>query len=102
MKDLKPCPHCGKSNGAVEDIETTQGLKWYVFCYTCGATGGYKFTLDEAIEAWNTRASDREAELEELVIDLYANADGFRFPGWFKYYKGKFAELGIEVSNEQP
>ena len=56
MSDLKPCPHCGESRAFVEDIETAQGLKWYVFCYACGATGGYKVTPAKAIEAWNTRS----------------------------------------------
>lgn len=56
MSDLKPCPHCGESRAFVEDIETAQGLNWYVFCYACGATGGYEETPAKAIEAWNTRA----------------------------------------------
>ena len=56
MNDLKPCPFCGESRAFVEDIETAQGLKWYVFCYACGATGGYKVTPAKAIEAWNSRA----------------------------------------------
>ena len=53
MSDVKPCPFCGESRAFVEDIETAQGLKWYVFCYACGATGGYKETPAKAIEAWN-------------------------------------------------
>ena len=97
MSDLKPCPHCGESRAFVEDIDTTQGLKWYVFCYACGATGGYKVTPAKAIEAWNTRASDREAELEALAKDLYENAVDFNFKGWIPYYRGRFAALGIEV-----
>ena len=56
MSDVKPCPHCGESRAFVEDIDTAQGLKWYVFCYACGAAGGYKVTPAKAIEAWNTRA----------------------------------------------
>ena len=62
MSDVKPCPHCGESRAFVEDIETAQGLKWYVFCYACGATGGYKETPSKAIEAWNTRASDNASD----------------------------------------
>ena len=60
MSDVKPCPFCGESCAFVEDIETAQGLKWYVFCFACGATGGYKETPAKAIEAWNTRADDNE------------------------------------------
>ena len=56
--ELKNCPFCGENRGAVEDIETTQGLRWYVFCFACGATGGYKVTPAKAIEAWNIRADE--------------------------------------------
>lgn len=66
MSDIKPCPHCGESHACVEDIETAQGLKWYVFCYACGATGGYKVTPAKAIEAWNTRAKHSTLTAEQV------------------------------------
>ena len=68
MSDLKPCPHCGESRAFVEDIDTSQGLKWYVFCFACGATGGYKFTIAKAIEAWNTRAERTCAKLPPITV----------------------------------
>lgn len=52
---LLPCAHCGCDTPWLEDIEHTQGLRWYVFCPVCGATGGQKRTRAEAIAAWNTR-----------------------------------------------
>ena len=52
-------------------------------------------TPEQAIAA--TLGSDREAELEALVKDLYENAVDFNFKGWIPYYRGRFAALGIEV-----
>ena len=66
---MKPCPHCGCNTPWIEDIEHTQGLRWYVFCHKCGATGGQKRTPAKAIEAWNTRTSETQllAEMQTRV-----------------------------------
>lgn len=64
---LLSCPFCGREALYVEDIWLTKGLRWYVFCPTCGATGGQKKAKAEAVAAWNTRnelESERFAELE--------------------------------------
>lgn len=126
---LLPCPHCGKTEtlefatrrenedcpnfddcdaeeckyGACDYFGTWDCVVCSAIKSGCGATGGYASCPAEAVEKWNTRAtlaSDRESELEALTKDLYENANGFSFPGWVKYYGGKFAELGIEVSND--
>ena len=41
--------------------------------------------------------SDREAELEALAKNLYANAVDFNFKGWMPIYEARFAALGIVV-----
>lgn len=53
MTELKPCPFCG--------CEETRAIKddlWhYGQCDDCGAKGSRCFSREEAIEAWNRRAS---------------------------------------------
>ena len=56
-------------------------------------------TPEQAIAA--TLGSDREAELEALVKELYENAVEFNFKGWIPYYRDRFAALGIEVDNDR-
>ena len=52
------CPFCGSMDihdrGAFEDF----GLDWfYIYCKVCDARGPVKKTLDDAIKAWNARAT---------------------------------------------
>jgi Lar family restriction alleviation protein len=59
MGKLKPCPFCGgDENGEVhrQQVAYTGGLvKWEIMCEGCGVTTWEFDTLEEAIEAWNTR-----------------------------------------------
>ena len=61
MTELKPCPFCGKSEHLeILKIEDSKHPKHYkVTCDItsggCGGIGGYRFSNQEAIEAWNTR-----------------------------------------------
>lgn len=71
MTEIKPCPFC-KSQKAPElssciDMEACVDFEACesdgVFCVCCdfnkggcGASSGFRFTKEEAIEAWNTRA----------------------------------------------
>lgn len=57
--ELLPCAHCGCNTPWLEDIEHTQGLRWYVFCHVCGVTGGQKRTQAEAVKSWNTRTPEQ-------------------------------------------
>lgn len=64
MNELKPCPFCGNVNinvysaREIDDLPHI-GLSYACLCNChiggCGATGGYRITEDEAIEAWNRR-----------------------------------------------
>ena len=59
MTKLKPCPFCGG------EAKIIQGSLYYGYrvgcenyrCTTCPITYSYH-TIEEAIEAWNTRADD--------------------------------------------
>lgn len=54
---LKPCPFCGKTPQTVVDDATEE--KFGVKCFSCGGMiDTEKYTLQEAIEAWNRRAKD--------------------------------------------
>lgn len=61
MKELKPCPFCGKTEHLeVIKLEDSMHPKHYkVTCAItsggCGGIGGYRFSKQEAIEAWNAR-----------------------------------------------
>ena len=66
--DLLPCPHCGNTNVAVymkNDItracDTMYPCTATVCCrdatamFGCGASGGTRDTVEEAVSAWNRR-----------------------------------------------
>ena len=58
IEKLLSCPHCGKSNIVLDEDENTN-MKSFVCDFNnggCGASGGYRETKEEAIEAWNRRA----------------------------------------------
>jgi len=58
-----PCPFCGDSDPAIDEIEIKV---WAVCCNGCGCIGpveNYASALqspERAIELWNARASDRQ------------------------------------------
>lgn len=86
MNELKPCPHCGKTEtlefatcrenedcpnfddcdaekckrGACDYFDNWDCVVCSVIKSGCGATGGYASCPVEAVEKWNTRADDNE------------------------------------------
>lgn len=74
-EELKPCPFCGNDgSGPIEDAlhVSLQELDWRphawsVQCDKCTATMGYSDSEDEAITAWNARASDAHIERIEAL-----------------------------------
>lgn len=50
--DLLPCPFCGSDR-----VMVTNPTMWQAWCKNCKAIGATNLTKQEAIEAWNTRAS---------------------------------------------
>ena len=65
MSELKPCPFCGKRLAVITHDDDDENDGWnYQSCAVvcdatiggCGASGGYHFSADDAIEAWNQRS----------------------------------------------
>ena len=66
MRELKPCPFCGKEVFLL-DVETRSSAysKWDVYCRTHGCflnsgTNNMFSNREDAMIAWNTRAESRE------------------------------------------
>ena len=61
-EDLKPCPFCGFGYPSVVTYPGQDGFRdrYAVRCdYTdggCGAEGGWRHYVEEAVEVWNGRA----------------------------------------------
>ena len=67
--ELKPCPFCGRVDNLIIDnahyrLDDCVIYNYRVCCSAagyntgCGASCGYRQTINEAIEAWNRRATD--------------------------------------------
>lgn len=57
--ELKPCPFCGAEP---QLISIPVEVHYYVMCIECGASGSDLHGKQDAIDAWNTRASSPAAE----------------------------------------
>lgn len=77
---LLPCPFCGSTEDApLEEVvhvsmseHDWRNPSWTVQCDNCTATMGSSDTEEEAIDAWNTRTTDRQT-LRADIIDRYEN-----------------------------
>jgi len=61
--NLKPCPFCGDNEAKVRDMPPSDDINAYnvfVGCGYCGARACPKYSVGEAIVAWNRRAGDDE------------------------------------------
>lgn len=52
MEELKPCPFCARTIGHSDDCWISMLLNYYDF--------GVKYSFDEFIKAWNTRAESEQ------------------------------------------
>ncbi len=76
IEKLKACPFCGNTNSLnidVDDDVFAVNCNWKEG--GCGATGGYRYTEEEAIEVWNNRPVDKKPpltieELKEISADM--------------------------------
>ena len=72
---LLPCPFCGSTEDApLEEVvhvsmseHDWRNPSWTVQCDNCTATMGSSDTEEEAIDAWNTRTTDRQALRDEIT-----------------------------------
>lgn len=67
MEQLKPCPFCGgKASLNIDPDGTvdTEGRRWAftIVCNKCAATAGLHWLVQNAIEAWNRRAYEKQAD----------------------------------------
>lgn len=80
MTELKPCPFCG---GKAKILKMTfGGVSYQVICGSCSANLDQRFAYeDEAIEAWNRRATavwtpvseDKPEPFQEVLVTLHEN-----------------------------
>ncbi len=73
-EQMKPCPFCGKE-GLLYKAKS-EGPPYIAGCGHCEASLSLEWIEDEAIRAWNTRAT--EARAQGLVDALTASALRFR------------------------
>lgn len=60
MVDLQPCPFCGdrmNSFAGMRPDAFCKGKKDFAVGCDCSAIGPFRATMEEAIDAWNTRAA---------------------------------------------
>ena len=62
---LKPCPFCGGNDVVAEETY----MSGYVRCRGCGAEGGFRYSHDEAVAAWNRRTNAKELVARINVSD---------------------------------
>lgn len=56
---LKPCPFCDSKH---IDITSYGEVMWFIQCDNCYATFPEFETKEQAIDAWNRRATDERAD----------------------------------------
>ena len=94
MSELKSCPFCGNTEIEIQHCHTSsvdpakREPYFPIGCPECGAWIGSERTEEEAITAWNSRATDWVPVSERLpkygdtvltyIKHNYSNTDGFR------------------------
>lgn len=109
---LKPCPFCGgeaSDRGVVHYSRNREPHEWFADgtpvydayfcnCISCGANNkgiiGYQ-TKREAVKAWNTRAGERLAKIEELEY-LRDKSEYKMNPEMYRFFSKRIAELKEE------
>lgn len=63
LQETIPCRFCG---GPITKVERRQRAGCYVVCTHCCAQGPAHHTAQEAVEAWNTRATPESEEWQPI------------------------------------
>lgn len=70
--ELNECPFCGVKKTW---IRRKLGM-YYIQCESCGSSTGYWFTIDQAIEAWNTRIKSIDTSVKERTCHMELRKQG--------------------------
>lgn len=65
VSNLKPCPFCGREKLIRVTVKTC-----FIVCEGCETQGPVENTLDDAIEAWNTRTEMMSKHSSNEVIKM--------------------------------
>lgn len=71
-QSLLPCPYCGSSDLQLYKPDCNPAREAWVSCLNCSQLAG---NIEDAIKAWNTRASISYPEALEKVARAIYNAD---------------------------
>ena len=89
-EELKPCPFCG---GEGEIYQGRYLHENWARCKKCETLIGGTFTSPlNAIKAWNTRAAERLAKIEELKY-LRDKSEYKMNPEMYRFFSKRIAEL---------
>lgn len=79
MKELKPCPFCGKEAKLIAHVQvspnSTSRSDFYVECVNCQAQSNVTAYAETAIQLWNNRVSDSLKELIEEAVGIFRNCE---------------------------
>ena len=85
MSELKPCPFCGSKRAVRHGVISTSQV--YVQCMDCGARTHKFGGSEKAIEAWNSRAS------EKIIPTPCTNVEEQTVKDWFQKINEELDEL---------
>lgn len=76
MEELLRCPFCGGDGTESNETDDASGTCFWVECGSgvCGGRTDPFFTLESAVEAWNTRTESETIKAQREVIEALSTA----------------------------
>lgn len=109
---MKPdsCKFCGADCsdcfGDGTKQSTDPDVKYWVYCWKCGATGPDKHTIEEAIAAWNKRGwisvEDRLPEYDTFVLVHWSDGNQSVFHFWAIKWEDISRYGGADITHWMP